>query len=50
MKPIVNRVSKSPLISIDLEEYYPSERRVILDIAPWLENKMVLKENNLENR
>jgi len=44
MKPIVNRVSKSPLISIDLEEYYPSERRVILDIAPWLENKMVLKE------
>jgi len=44
MKPIVNRVSKSPLITIDLEDYYPSERRVILDIAPWLENKMVLKE------
>jgi len=44
MEPIENRVAKSLLITLDLEDYYPPEKRVILDIAPWLEKGLVLKE------
>jgi len=42
---IVNRVAKSPLITIDLEDFYPEGPRVTLDIAPWLWEGLVLKEN-----
>lgn len=45
-KEIVNRVSKSPLITIDLEDYYPKGKRISLDIAPWLWQGMVLKEKD----
>ena len=43
-KEIVNRVAKSPLVTIDLEELYPSGNRVTFDIAPWLLEGIVLRE------
>ena len=43
---IVNRVSKSPLVTIDLEDFYPKGERISLDIAPWLWQEMVLKEKD----
>lgn len=44
MEPIVNRVSKSPLITLDLEDFYPEGKRIVFDIAPWLEGGQILIE------
>ena len=44
MGEIVNRVAKSPLVTLDLEEYYPSGTRSKIDIAPWLYEGIILKE------
>ena len=44
MKPIVNRVSKSPLITLDLEDFYPVGKRLVFDIAPWLKGGQILIE------
>lgn len=41
---IVNRVAKSPLVTIDLEDYYPEGPRIRFDIAPWLWEGLVVKE------
>lgn len=41
---IVNRVANSKLVVIDLEDYYPSGRRVLLDIKDWLFEGLVLRE------
>ena len=41
---IVNRVSSSPLVTFDLEAYYPEGRRISLDIGPWLLEGIILKE------
>lgn len=41
---IENKVSKSPLITIDLEDFYPKNPRVQLDISPWLFQGMILRE------
>ena len=50
---IVNKVSKSKIKTIDLEEYYPKEPLVILDIKKWLFKGFILKEKefreSLEN-
>ncbi len=35
----INRVAKSPLITIDLEELYPQGRK--LDLSQWLEGGFV---------
>ncbi|MTI20762.1 DUF2480 family protein [Fulvivirga sp. RKSG066] len=43
---IINRVEKSPLLTINLEDYYPHGERVQLDIAPWLFQGMILKEKD----
>ena len=43
---IVNRVAKSPLITIDLEELYPQGERRKLDLSQWLEGGFVLKEKD----
>jgi len=44
MEPIVNRVSKSPLITLDLEDFYPAGKRLVFDIAPWLKGGQILIE------
>jgi hypothetical protein len=41
---ILNRVSNSTLITFDLEEYYTSGARVVLDIKDWLFQGQILKE------
>lgn len=41
---IVNRIAKSPLVTFDLEEYYPEGNRVVLDIKDWLYEGIVLRE------
>ncbi len=43
---IVNRVAKSPLITLDLEEYYHSGERVEYDIAQNLFQGLILKEKD----
>ena len=43
-QPIVNRVAKSKIQTIDLERYYPEGERVALDISQWLHKGFVLKE------
>lgn len=46
---IVNRVAKSPLITINLEDFYPEGKRIGLDIASWLWQGMVLKEKDFRD-
>ncbi len=41
---IVNRVANSVLVTIDLEEYYPSGERILFDIKDWLHEGLVLRE------
>ena len=41
---IVNRVAKSPLVTFDLEEYYPEGERKTLDLSQWLEDGFILRE------
>lgn len=43
---IVNRVAKSPLITFDLEDYYPKGERKLLDIALWLHEGLILREKD----
>ena len=41
---IVNRVAKSPLVNIDLEEFYPEGKRILFDIKDWLFEGIILRE------
>ncbi len=41
---IVNKIARSGLITIDLEEMYPRTQRLSLDIAPWLHEGIMLRE------
>lgn len=41
---IVNRVAKSPLVNLDLEDFYPDGKRVLFDIKDWLFEGIILKE------
>ncbi|MCB0458748.1 MAG: DUF2480 family protein [Flavobacteriaceae bacterium] len=43
---IVNRVAKSNLITIDLEDLYPKGTRTVFDIADWLFEGLILKEKD----
>ena len=45
-KEIINKVAKSPLVTIDLEELYPEGERVLLDISDWLYEGLILKEKD----
>ena len=46
---IVNRVAKSSLITIDLEDLYPKGLRRIIDIKQWLFHELILKEADFRN-
>lgn len=41
---IINKVAASPLLSLDLEEYYPKESVVLFDLKPHLFMELILKE------
>ena len=43
---IVNRVASSPLISLDLEQYYPEGERVVYDIKDNLYEETILREKD----
>ncbi len=43
---IINRVAKSPLMTIDLEELYPPGKRVLLDISQWLYEGLIVREKD----
>jgi hypothetical protein len=43
---IINRITTSALVTLDLEEYYTPGERVILDINPWLFQELILKEKD----
>ncbi len=43
-QPIVNRVAKSKIRTIDLEKCYPKGKRIALDISQWLYKGFVVKE------
>jgi hypothetical protein len=43
---IINKVSQSGLITIDLEEYYPEGERILFDIKPHLFQGMILREKD----
>lgn len=46
MGEIVNRVAKSPLVTIDLEDYYPEGRRMVFDLKDFLYEELILKEKD----
>src|SRR5690606_39279104 len=41
---IINKVAQSSLVVFDLEDYYPTESRELLDISQWLYEGFILKE------
>lgn len=41
---IINRVAQSKLVTIDLEDYYPTGKRVVFDISDWLMEGLILRE------
>lgn len=47
---IVNRVAKSGIVTIDLEEYFPKEQIVEFDIKDWLFHGLILKEQDFRTR
>jgi hypothetical protein len=46
MEEIVNRVASSPLISLNLEDYYPQGERVLYDLKDNLFQGMILREKD----
>lgn len=46
MDEIVNRVAKSPLVTIDLEEFYPEGKRMVFDLKDFLFEEIILKEKD----
>lgn len=47
---IVNRVTNSKLITIDLEELYPQGVRTVIDIKYWLFQELILKESDFREQ
>lgn len=50
MEEIVNRVAKSPLITLDLEEFYPKGERMIFDLKDYLYEGFVLREKDFREK
>lgn len=46
---IVNKVAQSSLMVFDLEDYYPKNERVVLDISQWLHGGFILKEKEFRD-
>ena len=44
MNEIINKIANSPLLNIDLEEFYPEGPRIQIDIAAWLDQGLILRE------
>ena len=46
---IINRVANSPLVTFDLEDYYPEGIRFVFDIKDWLFEELVLREKEFRS-
>ena len=46
---IVNRVAASKLVTLDLEDFYPTGERVVIDLKDWLFEGLVLREKDFRN-
>ncbi len=46
---IINRVSTSQLVTLNLEDYYEPTPRVLFDIKQWLFQEMILKEKDFRD-
>ncbi len=46
MDEIINKVEKSGLVTIDLEDYYPKEKRLVFDLKDYLYEELILKEKD----
>ena len=46
MKPLVNRVASSGLITLNLEDYYPKQEIAAFDLKGFLFMEMILKEKD----
>ena len=46
-EPIYNRVTNSPLITIDLKEYRPNEIRFFFDLKDVLDESKLIREKNI---
>lgn len=44
MSKIINRVAQSPLMTFDLEDYFPNQKVLNLDISQWLHEGIILME------
>jgi len=44
MSELINRVASSPLVSLNMEDFYPQEERVLFDVADFMEQGLVLRE------
>ena len=45
-KPLVNRVTNSGLVTINLEDFFPKEKVVIFDLKDYLYMELILKEKD----
>jgi hypothetical protein len=45
MSEIVNKVASSTLMVFDLEDYYPDNHVITIDVSQWLFGGFILKEN-----
>lgn len=50
MEEIVNKVAKSPLITLDLEEFYPEGKRIMFDLKDFLFQELILKEKDFRDQ
>ena len=50
MDEILNRVSQSGIISIDLDEYFPASPIIEFDIKDWLWQGLILKESDFREK
>lgn len=41
---LVNKVAQSAIVSLDLEDFYPSEKVILFDLKPFLFMELILKE------
>lgn len=47
---IINRVANSKLVVVDLEDFYPSGKRIVFDIKDWLFEGFVLREKDFRQQ
>jgi len=46
---IINKIKRSKLVSVDLEDFYPIGERISFDIKDWLFEESILKEKDFRN-